>query len=217
MPELFRYVAIGDSSGVGVGASSGGGYPERLYQRLKRAGHPVGILNLAVSGATTKDVLHHQVQRAASKQPAVITLGIGGNDLWRLVPAGTFKMNMKGIADVLEKSGAEILVSNLIDLTQAPVAALVETMVGIPARAFVSRIEEFNDIVNALAKRPRFTVVDLYGATHRELPAHPEYFSSDGFHPSAAGYERWAELLWPRMEEIAARWRDAAGADAAAS
>lgn len=215
MPELFRYVAIGDSSGVGVGAASGGGYPERLYQRLKAAGYPVGILNLAVSGATTRDVLVGQVQRAAAKRPALITLGIGGNDLWRLVPAGTFKMNLKGIADALEGSGADIVVSNLIDLTQAPIAALVETMVGIPARAFVKRIEEFNDILNGLAKRPRFTVVDLYGATHRELPAHPEYFCGDGFHPSAEGYERWAELLWPKVETIASAWRDARGAGAA--
>ena len=33
------------------------------------------------------------------------------------------------------------------------------------------------------------TVFDIYTITTQELALHPEYFSSDGFHPSDAGYE----------------------------
>jgi len=46
------YVALGDSTAVGVGAERGGGYPERLAQRLAAAGTPVRLVNLGVSGAT---------------------------------------------------------------------------------------------------------------------------------------------------------------------
>lgn len=209
---LFRYVALGDSTGVGVGASSGGGYPERLYQRLKLHGYPAGILNFAVSGATTRDLLYGQVQKVAAKQPALVTLGIGTNDLWRLVPVGTFQSNLKLIADTLGKSGAEIVVSNIIDLGHAPVAAMVETLLGVPRTAFQKRVDEFNELINALGKRPKFTVVDLFGFSARELGKHPEYFSADGFHPSSEGYDRWADLMWPAVQGIAQRWQQEAAA-----
>jgi acyl-CoA thioesterase-1 len=209
---IFKYIALGDSTGVGVGAASGGGYPERLYQRLKLHGFPAGILNLAQSGATTRDVLYGQIQKATSKQAALVTLGIGTNDLWRLIPAGTFRSNLKMIADGLEKTGAQVIVSNIIDLAHAPVAVMVETLLGIPVRGFQTRIDEFNDAIQQLSRRERFTVVDLYGFSRKELPAHPEYFAADGFHPSAAGYEAWTELLWPKVEAVARAWRDASPA-----
>jgi len=30
----FTYLALGDSTGLGVGAATGGGYVDRLYRRL---------------------------------------------------------------------------------------------------------------------------------------------------------------------------------------
>lgn len=203
--SLLRYVALGDSTGVGVGANDGG-YPERLFRRLKAAGFPIGILNLAESGATTRDVIP-QVQKAVLKRPALVTLGIGANDLWRLVPAGTFAMQLKLIADALEKSGARVVVSNLVDLSLAPVAALVESMLRVPMRVFAQRVDELNASLDALARRPRFTVVDLLGFSRRELRGHPEFFAPDGFHPSAAGYDRWADLLYPAVEAAARAWQ----------
>jgi acyl-CoA thioesterase-1 len=207
LAELFRYVALGDSTGVGVGDRTDGGYPERLFRRLKSAGLNAGILNLAQSGATTQDVVQRQVQKAVAMHPSLVTLGVGANDLWRMVPLGTFEMNLKLVADRLEASGADVVVSNLVDLTQAPIAGLVETLLHIPRALFSRRVHELNERLNTLARRPRFTVVNMFSFSARELPSHPEYFCRDGFHPSPAGYERWAELLWPAVECVAERRR----------
>jgi len=204
--ELFRYVALGDSTGLGIGDQSDGGYPERLFRRLKSAGLNAGILNLAQSGATSREVVQGQVQKAVSMRPSLVTLGVGTNDLWRMVPLGTFEMNLKLIANQLEASGAEIVVSGLVDLTQAPIAGLVETFLRIPRALFSRRVNELNERLNALARRPRFTVVDMFSFSARELASHPEYFSQDGFHPSSAGYDRWAELMWPAVQGAAERW-----------
>jgi len=204
--KLFKYVALGDSTGVGIGGQADGGYPERLFRRLKLTGINAGILNLAQSGATTRDVVQGQVQKAVSMRPSLVTLGVGTNDLWRMIPLGTFEMNLKLIANALEASEAEIVVSNLVDLTQAPIAALVDLALRVPRALFARRVQEINERLNALARRPRFTVVDVFSLTSRELPSHPEYFCPDGFHPSPAGYDRWAELMWPAVEHIAQRW-----------
>ena len=57
MGRIFRYVALGDSTAVGTGADFGGGYPERLFQRMRAQSWPVGILNLAQNGSVSRDVL----------------------------------------------------------------------------------------------------------------------------------------------------------------
>lgn len=199
MSSLFRYVALGDSSGVGIGAGGDGRYPERLYRKLKAHGVPAGILNLAQSGAQSADVLRSQARRAADKQPALVTLGIGGNDLWRLVSEDDFGRNLEAIADVLQPCGARVVVSNLVDLGHAPMAKTAQAWVGISPQMISERVKRFNARIERLAGRPGFEVVDLYTPSHHELLAPNEYFSSDGFHPSGRGYDRWAELCWPAV------------------
>lgn len=203
---LFRFVALGDSTSAGVGADEDGGFPERLFRKLKAKGVNVGIRNLGVSGATSTDVLNHQVRKAVSLSPALVTLGIGTNDGWRMIPAASFAANLNAIADALQSTGAQVVVSNLSDLGLAPASAAAVSWLGISRSAITERIRELNVEIEKLAARPRFTVVDLFSYSQHELVAHPEYFCGDGFHPSAEGYHRWAELLWPAVEKAADRW-----------
>jgi len=61
-------------------------------------------------------------------------------------------------------------------------------------------IAAFNQRLEAIAARYDVTVFDVQKITHEQLPVHPEFFSSDGFHPSDAGYELWADEMWPVMK-----------------
>jgi lysophospholipase L1-like esterase len=200
--NVFAYVALGDSTAVGVGARNDGGYPGRLGHRLAAAGLGADLVNLGQSGATSEHLAGAIVERAVIHRPALVTLGVGMNDLWRLVPAERYAANLARIADRLEATGARVVVCNLVDLAHAPVARFCEALLGIPASALGARAHALNEHVHALERRAGFTVVDLH-ALGDELPAHPEYFSADGFHPSAAGYDRWAELMWPAVEAAA--------------
>lgn len=205
MAKLFRYVALGDSTAVGVGAE-GVGYPELLYRRMKKLGWPAGILNLGQSGSVSADVLRLQVDKAVSMSPDLITVGIGGNDLWRLVSPDRFKANLVAIADALERTQAQVVVSNLIDLGHAPIAKGAMSMMSIPPAIISARVRDFNAHLQQVAQRPRTTVVDLHSMGEGELSSHPEFFSPDGFHPSEAGYQRWADLLFPAVEDAHAKW-----------
>ena len=57
-----NYVALGDSTGVGVGARNGG-YVARLFQNIASERPESKLTNLCVSGATTADVLRSQLRR----------------------------------------------------------------------------------------------------------------------------------------------------------
>ena len=78
--EAVIYAALGDSTGVGVGAKNGG-YVARLFRRIKSLRPDSRLTNVCVSGAETEDVLRSQLKTALAARPNLITLGIGINDV----------------------------------------------------------------------------------------------------------------------------------------
>lgn len=191
------YVALGDSTSVGYGASAGGGYPARLHAALAAAGVPLALQVVGENGATTADVVRRQLPRLPTLAPALVTLGIGTNDLWRMVPVARMATDLDAIGSALARTGAPVVVSNVIDLSLAPIGHLVEHVMRVPLSAFHARLTQINEALAAFANTHGFELVDLCAHSRDVLPQHPEYFSSDGFHPSAAGYDAWASWLLP--------------------
>jgi acyl-CoA thioesterase-1 len=186
------YLALGDSTGVGVGARSGGGYPERLL-RLLQPDHPkLRLVNLCQSGATSSDLIVDQLPQALQTRPRLITIGIGINDLGLQVPDDAFALNLEEIVVPLRRLEAPILLCNLPDLAHAPAMARL-----VPPALYEKRIEMFNEHVTATAARHGLALVDLNALSTEVLPGRPELWSADGFHPSAEGYEEWALRLHP--------------------
>ena len=190
------YVALGDSTGSGVGARNGG-YVARLHKRLleQRAGS--NLLNLCVSGATTEDVLQRQLQRGVDGSPDLVTLGIGINDIGHGFSIEQFARNYDQILATLKtKTQAAIVVTNIPDISSAP-------RIPVPMRnEYQRQIAQFNARLEEIARRHEVTVFDIYSVTQRDLPSHPEYFSADGFHPSDEGYELWATEMWPTLARV---------------
>ena len=189
------YVALGDSTGVGVGAQKGGGYVARLFERIERERPGSRVVNLCVSGARTDDVLRGQLPRVAAARPTLVTLGIGINDLTNNVPVERFARNYEEIVTRLERaSTVPVVATNIPDISPAPAVPTY-------ARAEVTRrIALFNARIKEIAARHNVALVDAYALTHDIVPAHPEFFSADGFHPSDIGYEYWAKMMWPAVQ-----------------
>ncbi|MFP2912997.1 SGNH/GDSL hydrolase family protein [Pyxidicoccus sp. 3LFB2] len=195
----INYVALGDSTAVGVGASRGGGYPERLASRLRNDGLPVGLTNLGQSGARIRDVFTGQVKRAVAAQPTLVTLGVGTNDIWRGTSVEDFQEELDRIARRLKQTGASLVVVNIADMALAPVAKLV------PSALYEGRIEPFNAAMTEVARAHGLHLVDLYTASKEMIPHNSHFFCHDGFHPSEQGYEQWADLMLPTVRTLVSR------------
>jgi lysophospholipase L1-like esterase len=104
-PAPLAYLALGDSYAAGVGATDpqAGGYVPRFLDLLNEQGAtPIGVKNLAVSGATSVDFLGDwSTKGAEGTSPlagavkalnaggiSVVTIDIGGNDILRLLKPG---------------------------------------------------------------------------------------------------------------------------------
>lgn len=188
------YVALGDSTGVGVGAHNGG-YVERLMKRLERLRPSSTLVNLCEAGATTSQVLDKQLPRALKAKGGVMTLGVGINDLARGVSEQEFAQNFERIVSQLKQAGAPVVLMNLPDLSAFPAAA------GLGGDEVEVRVERFNQQIANIAARYQLPLFDLHQFSREIIHAHPEFISDDGFHPSDAGYEYWTEALWPVVEK----------------
>ena len=188
----FVYAALGDSTGVGVGARKGGGYVARLFERIERARPGSRLFNLCVSGATTVDVLSGQVGRVGEARPSLVTVGIGINDLTRMSPPEQFARNFEEIVTrVRAQTEAAVVVSNLPDISHSP---RVPDFLREDARRGILL---FNERIADAAARHGLHLADTYAKSAAVIPEHPEFFSPDGFHPSDEGYEFWAFQMWP--------------------
>lgn len=194
--ESIVYVALGDSTGVGVGARKGGGYVARLFERVERVHPGSRLVNLCVSGATTGDLLRTQLGRVSDTKPTLVTVGIGINDLVQQATPEQFARNFEEIATRLRaQTAGPVVVSNLPDISPAPV---VPAFLREEARR---RLQLFNEHIADAAARHRLHLADTFEKSAEVIPTHPEFFSPDGFHPSDEGYEFWAFEMWPTVKK----------------
>ncbi|HEX6622224.1 MAG TPA: SGNH/GDSL hydrolase family protein [Pyrinomonadaceae bacterium] len=190
------YAALGDSTGAGVGAREGGGYVARLFERIERARPGSRLVNLSVSGATTEHVLFQQVGRLLEGGvPSLVTLGIGINDVQRLM-LEEYERNLEQIVRrVRAATDAPFVLTNIPDITCSPA---VPEFMRAEAR---KRIDAFNAALARVAALHSLTLVDVYTKSRELLPARPDFFCSDLFHPSDEGYRFWADEMWPAVEQ----------------
>src|SRR5919198_3859137 len=79
IPE--RFLALGDSFTIGTGTTPDRSFPGLLAQAWRENGAHVELLNPAVNGYTTHDLIVDELPALASFRPTLITLLIGANDI----------------------------------------------------------------------------------------------------------------------------------------
>jgi lysophospholipase L1-like esterase len=179
---VFRFVAIGASDAVGVGASDPrtGSWPARVASRL-----PAGtdVVNLGVSGSLAAQAGRDQVPSAVALRPQLVTIWLAVNDLNANVPATDYAAALRSVIEPLaSRTAARVFVGNVPDLRSVPAYA------GTDQAALQVRISAYNAAIAALAAAfpGRVSVVDLFTGSAPLVSTIT--VSADGFHPSDAGY-----------------------------
>jgi lysophospholipase L1-like esterase len=169
------WVALGDSLSQGIGASRyDRGWVGQLQTRLRAGGAALRVVNLAVSGARTQDVLDTQLPALAdlaarTAMPALVTLMIGSNDLISRRHRAGLPQRMDRI---LRQLPAGSVVTTLPNPT--PTAGAVN--------AVLARVARERGLVVAELRGPRTT------SWRGKLAA-------DHFHPNDSGYAALADVV----------------------
>jgi lysophospholipase L1-like esterase len=182
------YVAIGASDAFGIGTQNPAtqAWPVVLARAL---GVSYRLVDLGIPGATVELATRDELPIALDSQPRIITVWLAVNDFDVGVPLATYAAQLRTLLDDLEReTSARVYVANMPDLTYIPYFAQRDP------QQLESQIAAWNTAIAQDCTAAGATLVDLY-VDWAELASHPEYISSDGFHPSAAGAARLAAIF----------------------
>ncbi|MCV0403553.1 MAG: SGNH/GDSL hydrolase family protein [Chloroflexi bacterium] len=203
--EPLALLVLGDSTTAGVGVERPeDSLPYRLAQRLADAEHrAVRVVSHGWAGARVADLPRDQIPRSLGPrrpsdrgpflaQADVVAIVVGANDATHNTPPGRFRSDLRTTLDDVRR--------------HAPTARLV--LAGIPAfRGALPALEPLifladqyarllRPISRAEADRAGAAYADLFADVPPLLAGRAGFLSSDGFHPSAVGYDAWAEVIF---------------------
>jgi acyl-CoA thioesterase I len=171
VPAGATVLALGDSLTYGTGAT-----PETAYPAVLAKLTGWHVVNAGVPGHVSAQALERLPALLEEHRPALVLLGIGGNDLLRRLDEAQAKANVRAICEAVRAAGAQVL------------------LIAVPRPTLAARF------TGALDDHP------LYGevAEALQIPLHRQGWSTvladdalraDAIHANAAGYEAFARGL----------------------
>ncbi|MCB1024168.1 MAG: SGNH/GDSL hydrolase family protein [Acidobacteria bacterium] len=194
----IRFLAIGESTVAGIGAKTHaealtGQFAKHLSDHLEKK---VEWHALGHSGITVRRTLDELIPNLPEKEFDAILVALGANDVFTVNSPENFRKDMKELLDLLRKKNpnARIFLANV-------------PMV----RDFIALPNPLRYILSRLAKLHHFNAIDLVSKMpevyyYDDVGAVKEDFFSDGIHPSAHGYDLWAEAMVKYFIGIAGRF-----------
>jgi lysophospholipase L1-like esterase len=190
----LRYLALGDSTAHGIGAATPeGSAPYGVAQALTAHYSPITFANVAISGATSADILRVQIPQVAEFQPDLVTLFVGPNDVTHLRSRAAYLADMDRLLAALDAVPAAVA-TNVCAVRLCPVLTPVfRLLVDLQCR-------RFNAALPAVVARHRVRLATLNPDLVPPFAADPQgLYAADGYHPNDAGYRLWTDYLAPRV------------------
>jgi len=167
-------VAFGDSLTYGTGASEAESYPAVLGELIGRK-----VVRAGVPGEVTSGGLARLEGVIEEHRPALVIVGLGGNDMLRKLDDAQIKDNLRKIIQIIQGRGISVV------LFGVPKPALITS-----APAFYEELaKEFN--------------IPYEGKIVTDVLYRPDQ-KSDTIHPNARGYRRMAEAFADLLKKAGA-------------
>jgi acyl-CoA thioesterase-1 len=168
--KKLTIVAFGDSLTAGYGGPLEDSYPAQLEKKLTDEGISVQIINMGVSGETTAGA-RERVQFILDQRPDIVLLGLGANDMLRMLPTQETRTNLDYIIQMLTKDGTNVV---LLGMRSFPTNGKAYT-------------EAFDAIFPDLAKKHSLPFVPFF---LDDVALNSTLNIQDGIHPNRTGYEK---------------------------
>lgn len=183
----LRLLIVGDSTGVGTGAST----PQHSLAGLLAQAYPrLQIDNRARDGATFADVVG-QLEGAGAEHVDFVLVQAGGNDVIRLRKMAEVRADIDRVVTLARARSERVWLMPAGNVGNAPFFfAPVSWFMG-------SRARDLHRAVREAAARHGAVYVNLYKDKADDPFAQrpKELNAADGLHPSDAGYRLWFDEL----------------------
>ena len=174
---------VGDSLSAGYGLAIHENWPALLQERLRTSGYPHRVVNASISGDTTSGGLARLPRALERNSPALVVIGLGGNDGLRAIPIPEIRRNLARMIQLSRDAGAEVLLAGI----------------HIPPNYGPAYTEAFHQVFHELAEEYGTGLVPfiLDG-----VALDPALMQDDGLHPTAAAQPLIVENVWPELVRL---------------
>jgi acyl-CoA thioesterase-1 len=187
-PQDFDVLAFGDSLTAGYGLPRDQGFAPQLEAALRKRGLQANVINAGISGDTVSAGWARlpRVVAALKRTPALAIVGLGGNDMLRMVPPRMTREGLEAILGAFRDRDIPVLIA------------------GMYAAPFLSRQyqDEFNAIYPALARK---FGAPLYPFFLAGVAGNPRLNLFDRVHPNEKGIARMVEGILPHVMKALGR------------
>lgn len=200
----MRNILFGDSIGFGVGDYQNGGWATqlRLFIDQDKRSKDNNLINLSISGDTTRNLLSRMEQEAKlrmrDKNPSEFRflIAIGTNDsrvnkdnLDNDISLEEFEANMSKLIGIAKKLSREVVLIGLVPVNEKLTTPFKENK-----HYLINRIEKYNQVLAKIAKKNNLKFVDMFDDWKtRDL----ESLLDDGLHPNTDGHRLMFEAIKP--------------------
>jgi lysophospholipase L1-like esterase len=208
-PGRLNIVVLGDSTTAGVGVSRPeDSLPYLLARRVADAEmRSVKVVSRGWAGARVADLPRNQVPHATTPslpnhrgpflpEAEIVAVVIGANDATHRTPPNRYRADLRATLEEIRK--------------QAPDARIV--LAGIPAfrgalpalEPLIFLADQYGRLLRPISRAEAARIGAAYADLYAEVPAliagRRDVLSSDRFHPSAVGYDAWAEVIFQALQ-----------------
>ena len=182
--EPLRMAVLGDSTAVGVGAGS---LEATLgYRVAKDRQARVTITNLGVSGVTLLDVVRDQLPNLTPGTTLVL-VSASANDATHGTSRLALGNALEALLEGFRSRGVQAVV-----VTTTPNFRTTPALPWVVNRLFERRASALTKAIReGAARHPEVCIADL----NQEGTLSEDQYAADGFHPNAAGYAVWTEIV----------------------
>ena len=197
----FTYMALGDGYTLGCGVEKDKTWPyiiSNSYKELDDIKYEfAGVF--ADSAATVKELIKNYITTLQTKQPDLLSINIGMQDVINDASEHTFREDYtKLVLLTLQQvpSHNSVLLITIPDFTTLPMGKTLTH--GFDAR---QKIIQFNNIIKEIAQQNNIHIFDIFQQSD-QLGKVSNLLSANGIYPSAFGHERWAKMIKPELDYL---------------
>ena len=183
-------VAVGDSLTAGLRVDEDQAYPAQLARRLKADGYAFRVVNAGVSGETSSGTLARIQWVMTALKPDIVILETGANDGLRGIDPHLLAGNLDQLLTRLKAAGIQVVLAGM---------RMLPNLGAEYTRAF-ARVYPEQAQKHQVLLMPFF----LEG-----VAGEASLNQADGLHPTAQGYKRVVDHLYPYVLKAIARYRAA--------
>lgn len=176
-------LVLGDSLSAEYGLKSGSGWVEIIKSKIKELNPIYEIINISISGETTKGGLERLDNAMQKYQPDILIIELGANDALQGLDLNSSYINIQSMIDLANTNQASTLLIGML----------------LPPNYGKQYTQQFANMFSKLSTKNNLRLVPFL---FTGFETKTDYFQPDNIHPNEKAQSIMADNVWAELKKL---------------